>query len=73
MSKYAVSPGALSGEILVGELNSAGDAFKDKEPLTDMVIAAVAEYVVDQYEGSMEATYPVLGFKVVVTVTPIGA
>lgn len=73
MSKYAVSTGALSGEILVGELNSAGDAFKDKEPLTDMVIAAVAEYVADQYEGSMEVTYPVLGFKVVVTVSPIEA
>lgn len=73
MSKYAVSPGALSGEILVGELNSAGDAFKDKEPLTDMVIAAVAEYVADQYDGGMEAEYPALGFRVVVTVTPIGS
>lgn len=55
---YAVQASALTETIYVGHLNSKGDAFLGKRDRTDMVLAAVAEYVKRNFDGGMTATFP---------------
>ena len=71
MSEYAVSPGMLSEAIYVGRLNAKGTAFTEKQERTDMVLAAVAEFVQQHYAGAMIADFPGLGLVLEVKVKPI--
>lgn len=71
MTKFAVQAGSLSPTIHVGRANAAGDAFVEKEQVTDMVLAAVAQYVQQHFDGGMEVDFPGLGIKMAVKVEPI--
>lgn len=67
---YGVMSSRLRPEIFVGRLNKAQTLFLDKEIATDLVLSVVGEYVRDNFEGAMKATFPGLGFDLTVTVTP---
>jgi hypothetical protein len=69
--KYAVGAGYLTSNIYVGRLGKNSQSFLDKEEATDMVLAAVAEYVMRNFEGGMAATFPRLGLNLEVKVTPL--
>lgn len=71
MTEYAVSSGMLAEAIYVGRLNPKGDAFAVKQERTDMVLAAVAEFVQNHYAGGMTATFPGLGLELEVKVRPL--
>lgn len=68
--KYGVSSSRITETIYVGRLNKAGARFLDKEAATDLVLGAVGEYVRDNYDGGMSASFPGLGFDLDVKVTP---
>jgi hypothetical protein len=69
--KYAVSAGYLTSDIYVGRVGKSNNNFLDKEEATDMVLAAVAEYVMRNFDGGMAATFPRLGLNLEVKVTPL--
>jgi len=62
-SEYGVQAANLSEAIHVGRLNKSGTAFTDKEVKTDMVLAAVAQYVQQNFTGGMVADFPRLGIE----------
>lgn len=68
--KFGVVAGYLSDKIHVGRLNKNGNAFVQKEDGTDMVLAAVAEYVMRNFDGGVAVDFPRLGLAMVVNVTP---
>lgn len=70
---HVVQAGRLSKRIYVGRLTPNGRAFTRKVDRTDMVLAAVATYVREHYDGGMTATFPHLdgGLRLDVKVTPI--
>lgn len=72
MTKYAVQAADLSSAIHVGRVAKDGKSFADKEEATDMVIAAVGQYVEKNFAGGMVADFPGLGIEVEVSVRPIG-
>lgn len=72
-TKYGVQAAVLSEAIHVGRLNAAGDAFADKEADTDMVLAAVTQYVQRNFDGGLAVTFPGLGLEMTVKVGPLGA
>jgi hypothetical protein len=61
----------LASEIQVGRLNKKGDLFLDHEYATDMVIAAVADYVTQHFGGGMVITFPGKRIEVEVDVRPL--
>lgn len=74
--KYAVMAGYMTDNIYVGRINKAGNAFLSKEEATDMVLAAVAQYVIrnfanDKGGGGMHTTFPKLGIEVEIRVWPV--
>lgn len=74
--RFGVQAGWLSSGIHVGRLNKNGNAFVQKEEATDMVLAAVAQYVMRNFGdseggGGMAATFPRLGLNLEVKVTPM--
>lgn len=71
MSTYAVQAASLSAAIHVGRLTAKGDAFTEKQERTDMVLAAVAQYVQRNFDGGMVADFPGLGVVLEVRVRPI--
>lgn len=68
--KYGVQTAPISGVIHVGRLNTTRTAFLDKEDATDMVLAAVAQYVKRHFDGGMVADFPGLGLELTVSVKP---
>lgn len=68
-SKFGVMGGGWSKTIWVGRLSKRGDVFLEKEDATDMVLAAVAEYVRSHFDGGLVATFPGMGFDLEVKVT----
>lgn len=69
--KFGVQASPLTGVIHVGRLNKAQTNFADKETGTDMVLAAVGQYVQQNFSGGMVADFPGLGFVLEVQVRPI--
>lgn len=69
--KFAVQAAAFSPAIFVGRLTKKQDAFLDKEEATDMVLAAVAQYVMRAFDGAMQATFPKMGLTLEIKVTPL--
>ena len=71
MSEYGVQAAAFGNAIHVGRLNKARTMFlADKQDGTDMVLAAVAQYVERNFDGGMRTTFPGLGLEVEITVRP---
>lgn len=77
LPRYGVQAAHLSEAIHVGRIHPSGERFSDKEDATDMVLGAVAQYVLhnfalpDRTGGAMETTFPRQGLALRVTVTPI--
>lgn len=73
MQKYIIQTSPLSGHIYVGERNKHETSFAGKSEATDMALAAVAQYVAINFDGSMEATFPGLdgGVRLTVKVEPL--
>lgn len=71
MSEYAVQAATFSEAIHVGRLDTKGEAFADKQERTDMVLAAVAQYVERNFAGGMATTFPSLGIRLTVHVEPM--
>jgi hypothetical protein len=71
MPEYAVQSAAFSPAIHAGRLAPNGAAFADKQERTDMVLAAVAQYVERNFAGGMVADFPGLGLVLEVKVRPI--
>ncbi|MGZ6772573.1 MAG: DUF7446 family protein [Mycobacteriaceae bacterium] len=71
MAEYGVQPGLFGEAIHVGRLNAKGTAFTEKQDRTDMVLAAVAQYVEENFDGGMVADFPGLGLVLEVKVRPI--
>lgn len=69
--KYAVQASGMTPVIHVGRVGKSGDAFLDKEDATDMILAAVGQYVRQNFGGGMRVTFPGLGFEVEVRVSPL--
>lgn len=69
--KYGVQAAPLTEGIHVGRLNKARTMFLDKEECTDMVLAAVAQYVERHFAGGMVADFPGLGLLLTVNVEPL--
>lgn len=73
--KFAVQASTFGAQINVGRVSKKGNAFLDKEEATDMVIAAVGQYVQRNFgdgdRGGMVATFPGLGFSVEIKVEPM--
>lgn len=69
--RYAVQASPFTDAINIGRVNRKGDAFIDKEEATDMVLAAVGQYVIANFKGGMSATFPSMGFAVEVKVSPL--
>ena len=67
--KFGVMGGGWSPTIWVGRLSKRGDVFLEKEDATDMVLAAVGEYVRAHFDGGLVATFPGMGFDLEVKVT----
>lgn len=70
-TEFAVQAAAFSDAIHVGRLNKARDAFVEKQDRTDMVLAAVAQYVERHFAGGLEATFPGIGLRLRVDVSPL--
>ena len=51
--KYGIQASSFREAILVGRINKAGTEFLDKEEATDEVLAAVANYVRQHFEGGL--------------------
>lgn len=69
---YGVQAAAFTEQIYVGRLNKARTMFLDgKVDGTDMVLAAVAQYVERNFAGGMEATFPGIGLRLNVRVEPM--
>lgn len=71
MAEFAVQAAQLSEAIHVGRVDASGSAFLEKQERTDMVLAAVAQYVERNFDGGMEATFPGIGLKLNVRVEPL--
>lgn len=69
--KFAVMAGYMTDNIYVGRINKAGNAFIQKEEATDMVLAAVAQYVLRNFEGGMQTTFPKLGIELEIKAYPV--
>lgn len=75
--KYAVMAGYMTDNIYVGRVNKAGNAFLSKEEATDMVLAAVAQYVMRNFDipeknrAGTHTTFPKLGIEVEIRVWPV--
>lgn len=72
-NEYAVQAASLSEAIHVGRMTADRTAFVDKQERTDMVLAAVAQYVERNFEGGMEATFPGIGLRLTVRVEALTA
>ncbi len=70
---YAVQAAAFSEAIHVGRVNAKGDGFADKQERTDMVLAAVAQYVRRNFDGGMTVDFPALGLLLEVKVRSLAA
>lgn len=70
-TEHVVQAGSLRAAIYVGDLVPSGRAFRSKTERTDMVLAAVGRYVQDHFDGGLDATFPGMGFRLGVTVTPM--
>lgn len=51
MNKFGVCFSSLSGRILVGRINKAGNEFLEKEDLSGHALYAVAEWLESNYVG----------------------
>lgn len=71
-AEYAAQAGSFSAAIHVGRLNKARTAFLDKQERTDIVLAAVAQYVQRHFDGGMTADFPDLDLVLDVRVSPRG-
>jgi len=71
MTEYGVQSAGLHEAIHVGRLNKTRTEFLDKADCTDMVLAAVARYVEDNYHGGLGMTFPGLGLEMFVQVKPL--
>lgn len=58
---YVVQAAAFSEGIHVGRVNAKGDGFAEKQDRTDMVLAAVAQYVRRNFDGGMTVDFQALG------------
>jgi len=71
--KYGVQTSFFREGIYVGRLNKAGTEFLDKEDRTDMILAAVAEYARQHFDGGLTMDFTSKagkpGFTLTVTVT----
>lgn len=79
MNKFAVSAGYMTESIYVGRVSQSGHSFLQKEEATDMVLAAVAQYVMRNFAhpdttgtAGMHTTFPGLGLELEVKVWPVG-
>lgn len=76
MPKFAVSAGYMTESIYVGRVSQSGNSFIQKEDATDMVLAAVAQYVMRNFDnghgGGMHTTFPRLGIELEIKVWPTG-
>lgn len=73
-TEYGVQAAAFTEAIHVGRLNKARTMFlADKQEATDMVLAAVAQFVERNFDGGMETTFPSLGLRLTVHVEPATA
>lgn len=52
-AKYGVQAAAFHEAIHIGRIDKAGTQFLDKEDATDMVLAAVAQYVRQNFGGGL--------------------
>lgn len=64
--KYGVQAASFSESIHVGRV--ADGAFAEKEEATDMTLFAVAQYVMNNFDGGMETTFPKAGLRLTVKV-----
>lgn len=71
--RFGVQAGLFGECIYVGSLNSNGTVFTKKENCTDMVLAAVAQYVIDNFDGGLWVEFPHLngGVRMAVAVKPL--
>ena len=71
--KYGVQASIFRDAIYVGRLNKAGTEFLDKEEGTDMILATVAEYARQHFDGGLTMDFTSKtdkpGFTLTVTVT----
>lgn len=65
--------GHLGPHIYVGTYKTGGHAFTRKQERTDMVLAAVAQYVERHFDGGMRADFPGLGVVVDIKVQPLAS
>lgn len=57
--KFGVQFDAASNQVVAGPINEAQDALTDaKEDATDNAVQAVAEYVLESFDGALEVDYP---------------
>lgn len=70
-TEYGVQAAWIQEQIHVGRLNKARTEFLDKTDATDMVLAAVAQYVERNFDGGMETTFTRLGLRLTVRVEPL--
>lgn len=70
-NKFAVTAGYMSDKIYVGRVSASGNNYIQKEEATDMVLAAVAQYVIRNFEGGMHTTFPRLGIELEVRAYPL--
>lgn len=74
--RFGVQASIYSPVIWVGKFKKAGSrqVFRDKQDLTDMVLAAVAQYVLTHFNGGLAVTFPNLtrnGVRMTVRVRPL--
>lgn len=69
MSEYGVKAADFSDRIYAGKLNTAGNAFTDKQELTAQVLLAVAEWTDRNFHGDVWVN--VGGYRLDIKVTPL--
>jgi hypothetical protein len=70
--KFGVMAGYILPHIYVGRISKNGREFlPGKEEATDMVLAAVAEYTMRNFDGGLAVDFPRLGLALVVNVTAV--
>lgn len=66
--RYGIQSAYLREGIDIGRLNKARTTFLDKHDATDMALFAVAQYVLENFDGGMETTFEKAGLRLEVRV-----
>ena len=65
MSEYGIQSAYLREGIDMGRLSKDRSTFLDKQDATDMTLLAVAQYVLDHFDGGMVTTFKKAGVELI--------